>query len=136
MAGSTSKEVPKFKVPKTLGECADRLFSIDLLKSKANRVADLLDEERIVIENHLKLALPKIKGDGVSGKKGKVRVYKKDVPQAFDWAALEKHIKKTGEFDLLQRRLSGGAVVARWEKKKKIPGVKPFQVVVVSVTKA
>lgn len=50
-------------------------------------------------------------------------------------AKLFKHIKKTGEFDLLQRRLNTTAIKQRWEEGKKVPGVKKFPVKTLSVTK-
>ncbi len=131
------KKAAKFKLPVTLGACADRLYTIDLNKAKNNKANDLMDEERIAIEAHLSVKLlPKSKLDGATGKVGKVRVWKEDVPVAQDWTALEKHIKKTGEFDLLQRRLSSSAVKERLKLKKKVPGVGTFKRTVVSVTKA
>ena len=68
-------------------------------------------------------------------KKPRVQAVQKTVPSLKDWDALCKHVKKTGDFDLLQHRLSSAAVEARWDAKKKVPGVEPFQTVVLSVTK-
>jgi hypothetical protein len=45
------------------------------------------------------------------------------VPVIEDQAALYAHVRKTGEFDLLQRRLAEGAVLARWAEARVIPGV-------------
>ena len=44
-----------------------------------------------------------------------------------DWDALQKHILATGEFDLLQKRVTVTAVRARWEVGKEVPGVTQTQ---------
>lgn len=43
--------------------------------------------------------------------------------EVFDWDALQKHIVSTGEFDLLQKRVTLTAVRERWEVGKEVPGV-------------
>ena len=48
---------------------------------------------------------------------------------------LYRHIKKTGNFDLLRRQVNPAAVKERWADGKKVPGVQKFPVVSLSVTK-
>lgn len=72
---------------------------------------------------------------GLSGKVARVQIETKTIPVVEDWPALYKHIKKTGEFELLQRRLGEGAIKERWEAKKRVPGVGRFNAKKVSCTK-
>lgn len=52
-----------------------------------------------------------------------------------DWAAVQKHILATGEFDLLQKRLTVTAVRERWEVGKDVPGVEQAQEAEVIITR-
>jgi hypothetical protein len=79
--------------------------------------------------------LPKQEATGARGKVAQVRIEKKDVPTAKDWAKIQAFIKKYDAFDLVQRRLNDTAVKARWAEGKKVPGVEKFSVVTVSCTK-
>jgi len=71
-------------------------------------------------------------GDGLYN----YEVETKPEPSFADWHALWKYIQKTGDFDLLFRRVNPGAVKERWEQKVKVPGVVTFMVDRLSVTKA
>lgn len=57
-------------------------------------------------------------------------------PQVDDWATLYEHIKQTGHFELLFRRINPAAVKERWENQAPVPGVGAFPVDKVSITKA
>lgn len=57
------------------------------------------------------------------------------IPVASDWSKLQAHIKLTGNFELLQRRLTKTAVQERWDAGETIPGVEPFPVDDISITK-
>jgi hypothetical protein len=52
-----------------------------------------------------------------------------------DWPKLYAHIKKTGEFELMQRRLGETAVKERWDADKQVPGVGRFTAKKVSCTR-
>jgi hypothetical protein len=54
---------------------------------------------------------------------------------AEDWESTWKYIAKKKAWDLLQKRLSGPAVKARWENGEQIPGVGHIRVHTISVTK-
>lgn len=49
-------------------------------------------------------------------------------PTVADWNALYKHIQATGEFELLQRRVTESAALERWSEGVAIPGVNWFPV--------
>jgi hypothetical protein len=47
----------------------------------------------------------------------------KPTPRCTDWAGLHAHIKETGEFDLLHKRLTETAVMARLGDGVYLPGI-------------
>jgi hypothetical protein len=51
-----------------------------------------------------------------------VRVPKK-VPTVVAWDALYTHIRNTGEFDLLNKRVTTAAVEERWKDNRAVPGI-------------
>lgn len=128
-------EKPKFKFPKALGACADRLYELRQKRLEEQKKVDLIEAEEKALKEHIIQNLPKSEASGVAGKLARVTVVTKEIPQVEDWDAFYKYVKKTGNFDLLQRRLTDAAVKERWEAGKEIPGVKHFQVVSVSINK-
>lgn len=125
----------EFKIPKTLGACADRVYELRAKRLAAQKAVDLIEEEEKAIKEHLINNLPKSEASGVAGKSARVTVVTKEVPQVKDWDAFYKHVKKTGDFDLFQRSISKAAVQARWDMNKKVPGVESFDAVTLSITK-
>jgi hypothetical protein len=127
----------KLKIPKSLGACADLLYDLREKRLAAQKVVDAFATDETALKEHINENLPK--GDtGASGKHHHISVYTDPVPRIEDPDALYAHIKKTGDFDLLQRRLNNAAVKERWDdpkNKKGVPGVGTFNVVKVSLTK-
>ena len=124
-----------FKFPKKIGACADKLYELRNKRLKIKKEVDILEEEEKALKLHIINTLPKSEASGVAGKLARVSVGSKPVPQVVDWSKLYKHIKKTGEFDLLGRKASTAAVKERWEAGEEVPGVDHFNVVAVSMSK-
>jgi len=124
-----------FKFPKTLGACADKIYELRDKRLVAQKLVDAIEAEEKALKEHVINTLPKSEATGVAGKMARATVVTKKVPQVEDWEAFYKHIKKTGDFDLLNRAVSKSAVESRWEAKKVIPGVKAFTAVTLSITK-
>jgi len=61
---------------------------------------------------------------GVASTLGNADIVRKEVFQATDWQALYKHITTTGEFDLLQRRLTSTSMRDRDSNNALPPGVR------------
>jgi hypothetical protein len=80
--------------------------------------------------------LKKLANKSVSNGERLVQLVEKDEPTVTDWPTLYNHIKKTGEFELLERRLGKAAVKDRWELKIKVPGVGSIPVETLSDTQA
>lgn len=142
MPAAKKAATKKIPVPKTLGACADRLWTIEhvevpKLERQLKPKLDALHAEYQAIEAHLIESLPKSQAGGITGKLGRAEIDRKVVPTVkagTGWTALYKHIKQTGDFDLLQKRLSTTAVVERWNDKRAVPGVERFNVVKVKLT--
>lgn len=125
----------KFKFPEALGACADRLYEIRQQRLALQKDIDALAAEETALKEHLIATLPKSDASGIAGKLCRVAIVTKAVPQVEDWDVLYKHIKRTGQFDLMQRRLVDAAVKERWDVGKKVPGVGYYTVVSVSLNK-
>lgn len=125
----------KFKFPKTMGACADRLYELREKRLGEQKKVDVIEEEEKALKEHLIQNLPKSEASGVAGKVARVTVVTKVIPQVEDWDKFYAHIKKKGEFDLMQRRVSDTAVKERWDAGKQVPGVKTFNALTVSINK-
>lgn len=124
-----------FLIPKTLGACADALYTLRQARLTAQKVVDEMVERETLLREHIIKTLPKSQAGGISGKLGRVMLGSKIVPKIEDWEMFYKYVKKTSNFALLQKRLADAAIQEIWEAKKAVPGVASFQIVTLSVTK-
>lgn len=134
---ASSKATPRkgFKIPKTLGECADKLHALAGEKKIAQSVVDKIDAEEKIIEAHLLEELPKQKQEGVVGHAAKANIKKEDIPTLKDPDKFYAFVLKTKDFSLLQRRLARNAIRELWDQGKKVPGVDTFIHKYINVTK-
>lgn len=125
------------KLPKSMGACADLLFTLREKRLAADKVAAALKAEEQALINHIIDNLDK-ESSGAIGKHHKVRVVSKQKPQIADFEALWAWAKKNNRADVFQRRLSEQAIMDTLAnpRVKEVPGVKLFNVVTVSLTKA
>ena len=56
-------------------------------------------------------------------------------PVVEDWSQLQRHIRETGDIDLLQMRLKESAVTERWQTGDDVPGVTAREVDTLSLSK-
>lgn len=120
--------------PKSLGACADLLYEKRQTRLAADKAAAALKEEEQALVNHIIDTLPKDSG-GAVGKTHKVIVLTEVKQQVKDWDLFWPWVAKNKAWDCLQKRISDGAVQARIDAKKVVPGVEPFNVVKISLTK-
>lgn len=125
----------KYKFPKAMGACADRLFELRNKRLAMQKEVDAVAAEESAIKEHIINTLPKSEASGVAGKLARVTVVTKQIPQVKDYDKFYAYVKKTNSFDLLQKRLSDAAIKERWEAGKVIPGVESFNAVSVSINK-
>lgn len=124
-----------YRFPASLGACVDRLLLLDEKREPIQRQVDELKAEYAALEEHLINAFPKDKLDGAIGKRAAAQIDKPEYPTAYDWTKTYAYIKRTGSFDLLQKRLAVEACRARWEIGRDIPGVEKFIKVRLKVTR-
>ncbi len=128
-------EKPVWKTPKSLGACADLLYSTQQQRYAAQKEVDKLEGLEKALKDRFINELSTQDASGIAGKQALAKIVVKDVPTMDDDKAFYAHVKKTGDFDLLQRRLSAEAVKLRWQAGKKVPGVGVFHSKSVSITK-
>lgn len=128
-------EKPKYKFPKAMGACADRLYQLRQKRLEMQKEVGKVAAEESALKEHIINTLPKSEASGVAGKLARVTVVTKEIPKVEDWDAFYKYVKKTGNFDLMQRRLTDAAVKERWEAGKEVPGVGHFNAVSISINK-
>jgi hypothetical protein len=125
----------EFKIPKTIGACADRLYAIKLAKAELAKQEKALDEEKSLLTNHIIDTLPKSEASGVAGKTARVTVVEESIPQVKDWDAFWAKFNKKNDFDLLNKALNKSAVNARLDAGKTVAGVEIFKVKKLSLNK-
>lgn len=126
-----TKEV---KIPKSAAACADMLHTTRLERLRLQRECDNLSELETKLKDFFIATMSKSDTTGIAGKVARVQLGTKSVPTVEDWDAFYAHVKKTGNFELMQRRLNDTAVKERWDNKKQVPGVGRFNAVTVSCT--
>lgn len=132
-------ETAEIRIPRSLGLCADRLYSLMEAKRALNKQIEQIEKEESAIKTHLIDTISKQDSTGVRGQRAQVKIVTKDIPTVQEdvggWDQLYLFIKKKNAFHLLQRRLSTGAVNEMLDEGIKIPGVGLFRAVTVSITK-
>lgn len=136
-APTSARAKPKVApaIPKSLGECADILYTTRAERLSENQNVKILKAFEELVKNHIIDELPASNAEGITGKVATATIVRSVIPIVEDWDKLYAYIKKNNRFDLLQRRLNETAVEEMWDAKKTIPGVGSFNVKTVSVTK-
>lgn len=124
-----------FKIPTSLAACADLLYTTRQKRLELSKSVDEMKSQETQLCDYLIANLPKSDATGVAGKVARATVVTKQEPVVEDWDPFYKYVARTKSWDLLQRRISTTAIKARWEDKKKVPGVGTFTVVSVSLNK-
>jgi hypothetical protein len=130
-----SKKKAKFVVPKSPAKAGDLLYTIRDARYALNKDVKEIQDNEAEIKKFLIDTLPKSDASGIAGAVARIKIETRDIPQIVNKAKLLEHIKKTGDFDLLQIRISEEAVKARWDNEKTVPGVGKYVARVVSCTK-
>ena len=101
-----------------------------------SRQVDTMEVEEKAKKKLLMDMLVALKINSVGDTERVYAIITQDEPTVEDMGKLYKHIQKTGEFDLLYKRVNNAAVKERWELGKAVPGVGKFPVQTLSVTQA
>lgn len=95
-------------------------------------LADLAEQEKHLKEQQEEVdyqLMQKLEADGLSkfsNDQATISISEQIVPQVEDWDALQAHILKTGEFELMQRRPAVKAYRELREAGVEVPGVVDF----------
>lgn len=144
-AAKIIKQAEAFKLPKDaaavkgMSLCADELYTTKQERFALSKALDALKAKEAMLTEHFIENLSK-ESTGVAGKVARASIQLKTVVQVEDWSAFYKFVaaqtkKDPGAWSLLQKRVGEGAVKEYWEAHKKVPGVIPFDVKVVSLNK-
>lgn len=126
----------QFTIPKTLGECADLLYTTKKKRLEAQKEVDAIEAFEKELKSHIIDTLPVSNASGVSGKIGHVKIVIDELPQISDHDKLRKFINRSKRYDLLYaQRVAAGAAREMWEDGKEIPGVEKYKNKKVSITK-
>lgn len=122
-----------------IGALSDALYDLKQLGKQLAAVAAPFDDVLApVVKATEEFFIQKLavgESSGVQGKKARVQVTDSVVPIVEDWPKFYAHIKKTGQFELLNRAPNRAAIQERWTAHKEVKGVGKFHAKKVSCTK-
>lgn len=122
------------KMPSKIGDLIDLGWAIKMERMVLENEAAKLKQAENFMKNFLLKSFGKEKIGQSVGTKGKANLHPKSIPQAKDWRKVQAWIKKTGRFDIMQRRLNEKAVNDTFEAKQTIPGIEFFKMTAISFT--
>src|SRR3546814_3664110 len=106
-----------------MAEWADLAYELREERYRIQREAAEVGKKEALLREHIIKNLPKSQASGVSGRVANAKVEVDTVPTFTDKAKFLAYVKKTGDFDLMTTGMNASAVKARWENKKKVPGI-------------
>lgn len=116
----------KHRLVGTIGSMTDALVKLREKKRELEAKIGEIEAEYGAIEGTLMDRLGEEGLDKGTGKLGTVSISETMVGNVTDWDAVNAFVKKTGNFQLFQRRLSDPAFRELLELGKKVPGVEQF----------
>jgi hypothetical protein len=125
--------MPTAKLPKRLTVCVDKLYTTRDERYRLQKLATELKKDETALRAHILAELAKQKSSGIAGKVARVAIRPKTRVVANDWDALYKYVKRSGSFELLQRRLNDTAIKERWDDGRDVPGTEAVTESVLSI---
>lgn len=122
--------------PQTVGECVDLAFAMRAERLAAQKQVDEVKAQEELLKDHVLHLLADSNIDGAKGRVATAAVQRRVVAQVSNWDEVYQYIQDNAAFDLLQKRVNDTAFRERIESGEAIPGVEPFTVVTLSLTKA
>lgn len=119
---------PALTPVRTIDELIDRKKSIKTQMEKLNSELKGLREQENDIDLEL---LKKLDTEGLkktANEVASVSIKEETVPDVHDWDALYEHIKQTGDFSLIQRRVSSTAYRELLKLGENVPGLQPREI--------
>lgn len=119
-----------------IGSAIDALYALREQRLGIERRVKELKEEEVQRRNQIFEMLAGMGLTKASGSMATAGIKVSNVPLVENWDTFHEYIKNTGEFDLLQKRISVTAWRARFDDNVTIPGVSAVEDVDISLTKA
>jgi hypothetical protein len=123
------------KFPKTLGACVDHLYKLREQRLAAQKKVDETKGVEEALKNHILTNFQQADVEGARGKLASASVQRRVVADVQDWEALHKWVAKNDAWDMLQKRVNDTAYRARLDENVEVPGIEPYTVVSLSITK-
>lgn len=121
--------------PKTVGGCADRLYTLREKRRELDRQVNAIKSEFEALKAHYFKLLAKQRLESARGRLAQGTVVHKSRHRPGDWQKIYAFIEQTGDHSLLQRRLSEETVRAYFDDGQPVPGVEVEEYVDLSLTK-
>lgn len=119
-----------------IGPVIDALYALREMRLGMQKKVDELKAEELRTREKIFEMLAALGLTKASGAVATAGIKVSNIPLVEDWDALQEYIKKTGEFDLMQKRISVTAWRARFEEGVEVPGVSKVEDVDISLTRA
>jgi hypothetical protein len=119
-----------------IGTRIDALYALREHRLSIEKKVKELKEEELQMRNEIFELLASMGLTKASGAMATAGIKVSQVPLVESWDLLQEYIQETGEFDLLQKRISVTAWRARYDDGVAIPGVSKVEDVDISLTKA
>lgn len=123
------------EIPVGIGPKADEYMVVRDHRLALEKEARSVKDRETEIFNSIMSTLDESTETGGVGKMYRVQRVEKDVTNVKDWDAVWKHIQKTGDFNLLQKRLNDKAAKEMIEGGDALPGVAMEKVATLSFNK-
>lgn len=120
----------------SIGEMIDRLYDKRAERLERQREVDALQAEE---ESMKKTIVSLLEASSLEGAKGGIAtasITRRTVANPVDWDKFYRYVKENDAFDLLHKRISDNAYRDRLEQGEAVPGLEPFTVVGLSLTKS
>lgn len=132
----TGSDPVSVDVPATLGDCADLLYGLRAERLALEAQADAVKAREARVREYLEAELAAQGLTAVVGATARAGLTTTWIGHVQDWDVFADHVFATRDLSLLQRRLNDAALRERWEAGEAVPGVEPFLVTKISLTKA
>lgn len=127
------------KFPAKLGACIDLAYTTRAARLEYQREVEAKIEamkaDEKAVEDHIIKTFSKSEIEAARGSLCTAAITRNMVPTKVDWPKVYAYIKRTGEFDLMEKRIAKVAWRERYEAGKLVPGTEPFEMISLSLTK-
>jgi hypothetical protein len=124
-----------YRFPKSLSACVARLALLRAQVEAASAELKPAEDEEAALHDHLLETFRKAELDGLTAHGLRLSIKTSSVPTLDDWDLFFAFAKSKKNFDLLQRSVNTPAWRERLKAGVRVPGVKSFDRVGLSVTR-